>query len=108
MRNGPAPGWNAAACRWSFGCWRSTPRPGSPNTSTATSTTPMSTGRPCATCSHQGGTVDYTSTTITVTLDRPDTPRVARALEQLTRELNTVPAHLPGDRRPLTYQLAAA
>lgn len=57
---------------------------------------------------HQGGTVDYTPTTITVTMDRPDTPRVARALEQLTQELNTVPAHLPGDRRPLTYQLAAA
>ena len=57
---------------------------------------------------HQGGTVDYTPTTITVTLDRPDTPRVARALEQLTQELNTTPAHLPGDRRPLTYQLTAA
>jgi len=57
---------------------------------------------------HQGGTINYTGTTITVTLDRPDTPRVARALEQLTQELNTVPAHLPGDRRPLTYQLAVA
>ena len=57
---------------------------------------------------HQGGTIHYTSTTITVTLDRPDTPRVARALEQLTQELNTQPAHLPGDRRPLTYQLTAA
>jgi len=57
---------------------------------------------------HQGGTVDYTTTTITVTLDRPDTPRIARALEQLTDELNTEPAHLPGDRRPLTYHVAAS
>ncbi len=54
---------------------------------------------------HQGGTVDYTRTTITVTLDRPDSPRIARALELLTDELNTQPAHLPGDRRPLTYQV---
>jgi hypothetical protein len=57
---------------------------------------------------HQGGTVDYTRTAITVTLDRPDTPRIARALTELTDELNTRPAHLPGDRRPMTYQIAAA
>jgi hypothetical protein len=43
---------------------------------------------------------------ITVTLDRPDSPRVAHALELLTDELNATPAHLPGDHRPLTYQLA--
>jgi hypothetical protein len=55
---------------------------------------------------HLGGTVAYTRTTITVTLDRPDSPRIAQALEQLTHELNTQPAHLPGDRRPLTYQIA--
>jgi len=55
---------------------------------------------------HLGGAVAYTHTTITVTLDRPDSPRIARALEQLTHELNTKPAHLPGDRRPLTYQIA--
>ncbi len=56
---------------------------------------------------HQGGSADYTDTAITVTLDRPDTPRIARALAQLTEELNTQPAHLPGDRRPMTYQIAA-
>jgi len=55
---------------------------------------------------HQGGHVDYTPRQITVTLDRPDSPRVARALQLLTEELNTTPARLPGDRRPLTYQLA--
>jgi len=49
--NEPAPGWNAAACRWSCGSLRSTPRLGSPSTSTATSPTPMSTARSCATYS---------------------------------------------------------
>ncbi|HEV2370356.1 MAG TPA: hypothetical protein VGR90_10810 [Acidimicrobiales bacterium] len=59
---------------------------------------------------HLGGTVDYTTTTITVTLDRPDSPRIARSLQHLTEELNDnpTPNRLPGDRRPLTYHLAAA
>jgi len=57
---------------------------------------------------HLGGQVDYTTKAITITLDRPDSPRVARALKLLTQELNATPAHLPGDRRPLTYQLTAA
>ena len=56
---------------------------------------------------HLGGHVDYTSTAITVTLDRPDSPRVARALQHLTEELTTSKASLPGDRRPLTYRLNA-
>jgi CRP-like cAMP-binding protein len=57
---------------------------------------------------HQGGQIEYTHTRITITLDRPDTPRVARALTLLTEELNAEPAHLPGDRRPLTYQVSGA
>ena len=57
---------------------------------------------------HQGGQVDYTTGQITVTLDRPDSPRVARALELLAQELNANPARLPGDHRPLTYQITAA
>jgi hypothetical protein len=57
---------------------------------------------------HQGGQVDYTSSQITVTLDRPDSPRVARALQLLTEELNATPARLPGDPRPLTYQITTA
>ena len=56
----------------------------------------------------QGGQIDYTSTVITVTLDRPDSPRVARALTLLTEELNATPASLPGDHRPLTCQVNAA
>jgi hypothetical protein len=53
-----------------------------------------------------GGQIDYTDTQIIVTLDRPDSPRIARALTLLTDELNAAPARLPGDRRPLTYHLA--
>jgi transposase len=54
---------------------------------------------------HAGGQVDYTTHAITITLDRPDSPRIARALALLTEELNAMTASLPGDNRPLTYQL---
>ncbi|MBA2694396.1 MAG: hypothetical protein H0U62_00750 [Actinobacteria bacterium] len=57
---------------------------------------------------HNGGQVDYTTTGITATLDRPDSPRVARALTLLTDELNQTPAHMPGDPRRITYQVAPA
>ncbi len=57
---------------------------------------------------HLGGHVAYTANAITITLDRPDSPRVARALQLLTEELNATPATMPGDHRPLTYQLATA
>lgn len=43
---------------------------------------------------------------LTVTLDRPDTPRIARALTLLTDELGATPAHIPGDRRPITYHVS--
>jgi hypothetical protein len=57
---------------------------------------------------HLGGHVDYTTNAITITLDRPDGPRVARALQLLTEELNATPTVMPTDPRPLTYQLATA
>ncbi len=57
---------------------------------------------------HLGGHVAYTANAITITLDRPDSPRVARALQLLTEELNATPAVMPTDPRPLTYQLATA
>src|SRR5450759_5166673 len=57
---------------------------------------------------HLGGHVAYTTTGITITLDRPDSPRVARALQLLTEELNATPTVMPTDPRPLTYQLAEA
>ena len=57
---------------------------------------------------HQGGQIDYTTSGITVTLDRPDSPRIARALHLLADELNNTPARLPGDRRPITYHVTPA
>ncbi len=57
---------------------------------------------------HQGGHIEYTRTGITVTLDRPDNPRIARALHLLADELNATPARLPGDRRAITYRVTPA
>src|SRR5665647_473995 len=58
---------------------------------------------------HLSGHVDYTTKeAITITLDRPHSPRVARALHLLTEELNATPATMPADHRPLNYQLAEA
>jgi len=55
---------------------------------------------------HLGGTIAFEHRRITVTLDRPSSPRVARALDQLLNELGSgPPAHLAGDRRPITYQM---
>ena len=57
---------------------------------------------------HQGGTITYGTHEITITLDAPDSPRTARALQLLTEELNNTPTRLPGDKRPLNYQIAQA
>ncbi len=51
------------------------------------------------------GTITYAPKNITVTLDRPGQPRVARALALLLAEINTSPPALPGDGRPITYTL---
>jgi len=56
---------------------------------------------------HLGGTITYGRKAITVTLERPHPPRVARALALLIDELNTHPPHPPGDQRAITYQLKA-
>jgi hypothetical protein len=53
-----------------------------------------------------GGTITYTAAAITVTLDRPSQPKIARALTCLLAEINTRPPVIPGDHRPITYQLA--
>ncbi len=55
---------------------------------------------------HLGGEITYRPATVTITLDQPDSPRIAQALRMLTDELNTTPAHIPGDPRPLSYQVA--
>ncbi len=57
---------------------------------------------------HQNGQITYTNNSITVTLARPDTPRIARALQLLTQELNTTPPRIPGDPRPITYHVTPA
>lgn len=54
---------------------------------------------------HQGGTINYTTSQITVELDRPNTPRMAHALTLLLDEINQIGARIPGDPRPLTYTL---
>lgn len=57
---------------------------------------------------HLGGSFSYERNSITVTLDRPDSPRVAGALALLAKELTTHSARLLGDRRALSYQVAEA
>ncbi|MGH3223680.1 MAG: putative transposase, partial [Streptosporangiaceae bacterium] len=55
---------------------------------------------------HLGGTITSTAAAITVTLDPPAAPRIARALGLLLDEINASPPRMPGDPRPITYQLA--
>ena len=52
------------------------------------------------------GTISYTPRQITVELDTPAAPRVARALTLLIDEINAAPPSMPGDTRPITYHLA--
>jgi hypothetical protein len=54
---------------------------------------------------HLGGQITYTTTTITVALDTPTTPKITQALRLLLDELNTTPPHIPGDHRPITYKI---
>ena len=56
---------------------------------------------------HLGGTITSTPRMITVTLDPPAAPRITRALALLIEEINAAPPRMPGDTRPITYQLAA-
>jgi hypothetical protein len=52
------------------------------------------------------GTITSTPRQLTVELDTPAAPRVARALGLLIEEINATPPSLPGDTRPITYRLA--
>ena len=54
------------------------------------------------------GVITYTPAEISVQLDRPGSPRVARALELLLDEINATPPAMPGDTRPITYHLTPA
>ncbi len=53
------------------------------------------------------GIITYTPDRITVELQKPGAPRVARALALLIDEINHTPPAMPGDTRPITYQLTA-
>jgi len=54
------------------------------------------------------GIITSTLDTITVTLQQPAEPRVARALALLIDQINATPPAMPGDTRPITYQLTAS
>ena len=51
------------------------------------------------------GVITYTPDAITVQLDLPRAPRVARALTMLIEQVNNEPPIMPGDTRPVTYRL---
>jgi hypothetical protein len=51
------------------------------------------------------GTITAAPATITVTPGRPRSIRAARALTLLTGEINASPPVMPGDTRPITYQI---
>jgi hypothetical protein len=53
------------------------------------------------------GTITFTPAAITVQLEQPGAPRITRALALLLDEINQAPPRMPGDRRPVTYHLAA-
>ena len=52
------------------------------------------------------GTITCTPAAITVHLEQPRAPRIARALALLIHEINATPPAMPGDHRPITYHLA--
>ena len=54
------------------------------------------------------GIIGFTPETITVTLQQPAEPRIARALALLTDQINAIPPRIPGDTRPITYQITAS
>ena len=51
------------------------------------------------------GTITWTPDAITVRLEQPGAPRIAGALTLLIDEINATPPAMPGDTRPITYQL---
>jgi transposase len=51
------------------------------------------------------GTITWTPAAITVTLEQPGAPRIARALSLLIEEINATPPAMPADTRPITYHI---
>lgn len=52
------------------------------------------------------GTIGFTPDAVTVTLDPPGQPRIARALGFLLDEISAAPSSIPGDSRLITFRLA--
>ncbi|MGH3226671.1 MAG: putative transposase [Streptosporangiaceae bacterium] len=52
------------------------------------------------------GVITFTPAAITVDLETPGPPRIARALALLIDEISCTPPAIPGDHRPITYRLA--
>ncbi|MGI8809705.1 MAG: hypothetical protein ACR2KK_18065, partial [Acidimicrobiales bacterium] len=57
---------------------------------------------------HQGGRIHFGTDAVTVTIDRPNQPRVARAVALLADELNENPAPMLGSRRPVIYRVGSS
>ena len=53
------------------------------------------------------GTITFTPGAITVELEPTRSPRINHALALLTDEISHTPPVMPGDQRPITYQLTA-
>ena len=53
------------------------------------------------------GTITWTPAAITVALQPPASPRVRQALALLIAQINQDPPAMPGDHRPITYQITA-
>src|ERR1039457_4296615 len=51
------------------------------------------------------GTITFTPAAITVTLAQPPSRRVAPALDLLLDEITAAPPAIPGDTRPINYQI---
>ena len=51
------------------------------------------------------GTITLTPAAVTVALQAPAAPRVARAFALLIDEINAQPPSIPGDNRPITYRI---
>ena len=100
---------HGAACRWCSGCSRTTPSTGYLGQLNAylrdddeyRAITRETIIRGTA------GTIAFTPEAIAVTLQQPGETRVARALALLIDQINATPPVMPGDTRPVTYQLAA-
>jgi hypothetical protein len=52
------------------------------------------------------GTIAFTPAAITVILETPGQPRIARALAMIIDEISHTPPAIPGDNRPITYRIA--